>query len=146
MTETLATNTADPQHSYENDRELVNSAILSYCTSLESVTHKQILSIKKDQQELIQKMLELYHRLQETSKQLPQNEFICGINRINEYCDRLEICAEKVKSISKRTDKMLQTLQQPSPVSNAIKAANTLTETISHSIVDGMNTLASLKK
>ena len=92
-------------------KEVLHTEILSHCTSLESVTDKQVASIKKDQEQLVLKIKELFEKLQEASKKLPQNEFKFDAIRINGYCSRLEICAEKIKQINKRCDKMIEKLE-----------------------------------
>ena len=96
--------------------EPIFSELMSHCTALESVTDKQIVGLKRDQEELSQKIEELSNKLTDISKAIPADHIgECG-ETIEDLCDRLEKCWARVLSVNKRADKLIQILgtQEPS--------------------------------
>ena len=91
-------------------REPIYTELFSHCSSIESVTDSQIVSLKKDQQMLNEQMRNLQQKLQEIALHIPQDELDDCITQVDGICNRLEACWSRIQNVNKRADKLIQIL------------------------------------
>ena len=86
--------------------QVLTTQFKSYGTTFDSVMKKNIEEVTRNQNELAEKMKDLINVFQQISQQMPKEDLTDGIKRLNNICERLNNCKNRVKSVNKRAEMM----------------------------------------
>ena len=98
-----------------NPKQILKTEFQSFGTTFESVMKKNIDDVNRNQMELAQKMKDLLDAFDQISQQLPKEDLTEGIYRLNNICQRLINCKNRVKEVNKRAEMMSLALDYKPP-------------------------------
>ncbi|EAY13918.1 hypothetical protein TVAG_028710 [Trichomonas vaginalis G3] len=96
--------------------QILDTEILSCCKTLDSVTQKQLVSVKKDQEQILQKMALIISEFEQIQGKLPKEDLQASIQNINKICERLETAKKRIQNIVQRAETMKLALDYQPPV------------------------------
>ncbi|EAY17884.1 hypothetical protein TVAG_011090 [Trichomonas vaginalis G3] len=95
--------------------QVLDTEILSCCKTLDYVTYKQLVTVKKDQEEIFKKMALLISEFEKIQEKLPKKDLQSSTQKLNSICDRLENAKKRIQNIVQRAETMKLALDYKPP-------------------------------